>query len=128
MSKTTTPSPSFVLGVVMALQFTWTVRVPVPGNDDYTHAELPLTFQAVDQTELDKMRGLGLAEGETPPTDEQIVRRVVVGWPSLKNAGGEEVPFSDEALTQLLRSPMVRTAIVATYMAAMSGMAARKNG
>lgn len=128
MSKTTNPAPSFILGAVLALQFTWTVRVPVPGNDDYSHAELPLNFRVVDQPELDKMRGIGLAEGETPPTDEQIVRRVVVGWPSLKDAAGNEVPFSDEALSQLLLSPMVRTATVATYMAAMSGMAARKNG
>ena len=30
-------------------------------------------------------------------------------------------------LAELLNAPMVRSAIVATYMAAMNGMAARKN-
>lgn len=117
----------FVLGAALAC-FNWTVRVPVPGDDDYLTAELPLTFKPLPQLELDKMRGAGLAEGEAAPTDEQIVQRVVVGWPKLLNEEGEAVPFSPEALAQLTAAPMVRTAIVATYLAAMSGMAARKNG
>lgn len=113
------PAPAFILGADLP-RFTWTVRVPVPGDDDYTHAELPLTFQAVDQTELDHLRTGGLLQ-------EAIVRRVVVGWPSLKNAAGDDVAFSPEALNQLMAAPMMRVAIIATYFAAMDGTAARKN-
>lgn len=121
-----TKAPTFILGAALPT-FNWTVRVPVPGNDDYSHAELPLTFQAVTQNELDRMRGIGLGEFEAPPTDAEIVRRVVVGWPALKDAAGNDVPFSHTALEQMLAAPMLRQATVATYMAAMSGMAARKN-
>lgn len=117
---------SFVLGAAMQL-FSWTVRVPVPSDDDYAVAELRLNFKALDQAELDRMRGVGLAEGQAAPTDAEICRRVVTGWPLLLNDAGEPVPFSPEALEQLLLAPMVRSAIVATYLAAMSGMAARKN-
>lgn len=108
-------------------RFVWTVRVPVPGNDDYRFAALPLLFQAFDQLELDQMQGRNLPAGALPPTDEEIVRRVVVGWPSLRTATGEAVPFSPEALERLMRAPVVRAATVATYLAAMSGMGARKN-
>jgi len=127
MTNNTTQAPAFVLGMTLTLAFVWTVRVPVPGDDDYSHATLPLMFRPLDQTELDRIRGIGLAEGEAVLTDEQIIRLVVVGWPSLKNAAGEELPFNDENLGHLLTAPMMRSAIVATYLAAMSGMAARKN-
>lgn len=126
MSTNQTQAPHFILGAAL-LDFTWTVRVPVPGDDRYTHAELPLIFRAVDQTELDKFRGVGLAEGEALLSDADVVRRVVVGWPALKNAVGADVPFSPEALEQLMAAPIMRAAIVATYMAAMTGAAATKN-
>lgn len=115
-----TQAPAFILGAALP-RFTWTVRVPVPGDDTYHHAELPLIFQAVDQDELDVMQTGGTLQAD-------IVRRVVVGWPGLQDAGGRDVPFSPVALEQLMSAPMVRVAIVATYIAAMTGTAARKNG
>lgn len=125
MSNDQSKAPAFILGAALPL-FTWTVRVPVPGADDYQHAELPLLFQAVDQPELDRMRGLGPADGP-PPTEDEIVRQVVKGWPSLLDADGNDVPFSADALEKLMAAPMVRVAIVATYLSAMTGTAVRKN-
>lgn len=129
MSTTNSPTqaPDFVLGSD-PFQFTWTVRVPVPGNDDYGHAALKLHFEAVDQAELDRMNGEGLAPGEAMPTEAEIVRRVVKGWPKLLDVTGQSVPFSPEALEKLMRAPVMRRAIVVTYLAAMGGTAARKNG
>lgn len=128
--NTTSSAPAADLQFVLGsdpVEFTWTVRVPVPGADDYRFAQLPLNFITVDQEELDRMQGRGLKKGEAPPTDMEICQSVVCGWPSLKNKAGEEVPFSAEALAGLLKAPMMGAAIVATYLAAMSGMAARKN-
>lgn len=117
---------TFILGAALPT-FNWTVRVPVPVDDSYVHAELRLTFQAVERAELDRMRGIGLAEGERAPTDEEIVRQVVVGWPALTDATGQDVPFSDAARDRLMAAAMVRESTVATFLAAMSGMAVRKN-
>jgi hypothetical protein len=119
-------APDYVLGAALPL-FSWTVRVPVPGNDQYLYAELPLLFQAVDQDELDWMRGLRVVEDRPMPTEAEVVQQVVKGWPALRDAQGNDVPFSAEALAKLMAAPMVRVATVATYFAAMTGTAARKN-
>lgn len=116
----------FVLGA-KAPDFWWTVQVPAPTDNDYQVAGLDLLFAPVEQPELDAMRGIGLAEGQVAPTDAQIVQRVVRGWRKLRDEHGQEVPFGPEALAQLMRAPVVRTAVVVTYLAAMSGTAARKN-
>ncbi|WP_271008631.1 hypothetical protein [Paucibacter sp. B51] len=122
------PSPEleFILGAA-PVRFNWTVRVPVPKDDDYVVVKLPLQFEAVDQTELNRFRGIGLADGEQVPSDVEIARQVVKGWPVLRNAEGSLVPFSEAKLEQLLRHPVMATAIAATYLAAMNGVAARKN-
>lgn len=119
-------TPLYVLGAAVP-DFWWTVRIPSPTDNDYAVAELDLLFAPADQPELDAMRGIGLAEGEAPPTDAEIAQRKVRGWRKVRNELGQEVPFGPEGLQQLLRAPVVRTAIVATYLAAMSGTAARKN-
>jgi hypothetical protein len=125
MSETQDKAPAFVLR--MPASFTWTVRIPVPGDDEYKHATLRVRFKPVSQQRLDAFRGVGLAEGEAPPSDRDIAHEVLEGW-GLKDEAGEPVPFTPEKLDEVLAVPMARTAIVATYMAAMSGMAARKNG
>jgi hypothetical protein len=126
MSQEKPKAVQFVLGQ-KAPDFWWTVTVPVPTDNDYTHATLDVLFRPLSQERVDKMRGLGLKEDETPPTDEQICSAVVRGWRGLIDPQGAEVAFSPEALQNLLAAPMVRTAIVATYLACMSGVAARKN-
>lgn len=117
--------PLFVLAE--PAPFWWTVRIPHPGDGEYQFAALELQFQPVDQAELDGMQGLGLADGASPPTDEQICRRIVLGWRKFNRPDGSAVPFTPETLEQLLRVPMARPSIVATYLTVMRGLA-RKNG
>lgn len=117
-------APAFVLR--MPASFKWTVRVPMATDDDYAHALLRVRFKPVSQQRLDAFRGIGLAAGELPPSDHDIAHEVLESW-ALKDENGEPVPFTPEKLDEVLAVPMARTAIVATYMAAMSGLAARKN-
>lgn len=124
MNDTDVKLPAFVLAPPAA--FWWTVKVPIPTDDDYSYAALRVKFAWADQTELDKMRGVGLAEGEAAPSDDDIARRKVIGF-ELKDEFKNPLEFSEANLALLLKAPMVRSAIVATYMAAMNGMAARKN-
>lgn len=125
MSDAAEKLPAFVLGSPPP-DFWWTVKVPVPTDDDYAFAALRVRFAWASQAELDRMRGVGLAEGERAPTDDEIARAKVTGF-DVRDEFKNPVPFSAEKLGELLAAPMVRSAIVGTYLAAMSGMAARKN-
>ena len=104
----------------------------MPVDGEYKFATFDALYEPVDQTTLDKFRGIGLAidEGvtEPAPTDEQIARRVLRGWRKLRDEKGQVVDFSPEALDRLLNVTLVRTAVVGTYMGVMLGMGARKNG
>lgn len=123
----------FVLAMPAA--FWWPVKVPSPNDGDYTVATFDAFFEPVDQDELDKMRGIGLGtivvDGqevpEQAPSDIEIVRRVLRGWRKVKAQDGSLLEFSPDALETLLRVPLVRSALVATYLNVMLGMGARKN-
>ena len=117
--------PIFILKA--PTDFWWEVKIPIATDSDYAYAKLDVLYAALPQADLDKMRGQGLADGEAGPTDTQICQRVVRGWRHMPDEHGNPVPFSTAALDQLLQAPMVRTHLVLTYMAASSGMAARKN-
>lgn len=117
--------PTFVLRAPQ--HFWWEVKIPAPVDGDYAFAKLDLLFTALPQPELDKMQGLGLADGEKVPTNDEICRRVVRGWRHLPDENGEPVIFSPEALVQLLAFPMARECIAGTFLAASKGLAARKN-
>ena len=130
-AATTTPATepkeqAFVLKAPK--DFWWTVRIPVPTDDDYQLVNFKCLFLWLDQTKIDRMRGIGLEQGQEAPTDHVIAKTVLKGWQHLDDGEGGSVPFSEEARDQVLASPMVRSSIVATYLAVMTGVAARKNG
>lgn len=107
--------------------FWWPVRVPIATDGDYSYAVLDCLFEALPQPELDKMRGVGLAKDEAMPSEDQIAKRVLKGWRRLPDEHGNPVPYSEAARDQLLAFPAFRTHLVATFLAASNGMAARKN-
>lgn len=117
--------PAFVLQAPK--DFWWTVRIPVPTDNDYQVAVLDVLFAALHQTELDRMRGVGLKPDEAMPSELDSVLRVMRGWRGLLDEHGNQVPYSEANRDILLAQPAVRTCILATYLAASSGMAARKN-
>lgn len=120
-------APAFVLRAPQP--FWWTVLVHAPVDDTYVAAKLRVKYLPVEQPELDRMQGIGLdaAKGEQPPGDDEVIRRVVLDWSGPVDEAGAPVPFTAETLAQFCRVPMARTALVATYILAMKGMAARKN-
>jgi hypothetical protein len=117
--------PTFVLR--MPTTFWWPVRIPTAADGDYTVAVLDVLFACLPQPELDKMLGKGLGSDEKLPTEEQIFDRVVKGWRNLPDENGDQVPYSAENRDRLAAHPMARAHIVASFMAASTGMAARKN-
>jgi hypothetical protein len=109
-------------------EFWWPVKIPVPTDGDFTFARLDVLFALLPQPEVDRMLGRGLLEGERAPDDEAIARRVLRGWRKLLNEHGQAVEYSEAAREKLLAAPLVRTSIVATFLAVATGAAARKNG
>ena len=100
MTTDTDKLPTFVLRP--PTDFWWPVRIPTASEGEYTYAKLDLLFAALPQPELDKMQGIGLAEGERAPTDTEIALRAVRGWRHMPDEHGNPVPFSEQALHQLL--------------------------
>lgn len=118
--------PQFVLAAPK--DFWWEVQIPIAVDNTYQRFKLDLLFAALEQAEIDKFEGKGLADNETAPTNDEICHRVVRGWRNLPDEQGNQVLFSPDALRQLLRVPMARESIVAHYLVASKGLAARKNG
>lgn len=118
-------APQFVLR--QPVDFWWDVKVPVPHEGEYRFLRFEALFAALPQDELDRMRGIGLAQDDQRLTDEQIARRVLRGWRHVNDEQGQPLPFTADNVSRLLQWPLARTAVVATYLAATSGLAARKN-
>lgn len=66
------------------------------------------------------------ALGESDDTGGTACRRIMAGWKGIVDDSGEEVPFSESALADLLKYPPVRMAIMVAFRASLQG-AARKN-
>jgi hypothetical protein len=105
--------------------FLWTVRVSVPtsGGRHEIHT-FDLEFRRLTQSELTT-----LAENiqNEQQTALEIVRDIVVGWPSGAIVDDDgPVPYSDSALQQLLEVPMVAGAILTAFLDAYNGQAAKR--
>ena len=59
-------------------------------------------------------------------TDADLAAEVLVGWSGVTDDSGQDVPFSQSALQQLLDVPMLAGAITIAYFESLQG-AKRKN-
>lgn len=103
---------------------TWplTIHVPVEGGTTREHIA-NVTFEDLPQDEQDAIYAAG-------GNDLTLMRRVVVGWKpgEFKDEQDQDIPFSAEALDELLRIAFVAAAFVKAYIELHSGRAAaRKN-
>jgi hypothetical protein len=58
--------------------------------------------------------------------DGAIAAEVLVGWSGVTDGDGNDVPFSQKALDQMLDIPLLATAVVMAYFESLQG-AKRKN-
>lgn len=102
-------------------RFWWPIILEVPGDGEMQKHRIELQFTRKSQAELDTL----LAEAKT---DEEICRKIVVGWRGVKLENGEDLTFSETAFLGLLDEVAgARTTIATTYFDAMQGAARRKN-
>lgn len=96
--------------------FTWPVEVLIPVDGGKFDKQ---TFDAVFKRRTkDELAEL---QGRDGMTDDLFVREVLTGWAGITD-GGEDVPFSDTALAQVLAVPGVSGAIVTAYYSAVAGL------
>jgi hypothetical protein len=103
--------------------YNWPVTVEVPADGGRTEkSTFDAEFKRLTQSRIEEIRKLIERE---EIRDVDLVREVMVGWSSVVDQNGE-VPFSAQALDQLLEVPMVAGSIVLALFASLSG-AKRKN-
>jgi hypothetical protein len=104
-------------------RFSWPVSFDVPiDGGKFKRETFDAEFRRLSQSRLDEIRELSRTEGVTDP---EVAREVLVGWSGIKDDDGEDVPFSESALEQLLDVPMLATAIVAKYFESLQGAKAK---
>lgn len=99
--------------IVQRQDYRYPVTVSVVGDNGAT---LTHTFDAVfkrfDQQQIDEIRSSGL-------TDEELSRKVLVGWHGVQDESGVELTFNEENLTRLLADNGLRWSIAKAWFSAI---------
>jgi hypothetical protein len=74
-------------------------------------------FKRLPQKKVQELVSESIAEN----TDSVFCKEVMVGWKGIQDDDKKEVPFSQEALDELLEVPKMATSIVQAYMASIAG-------
>ena len=77
-------------------------------------ADFDAQFKRVAQSEITAL--LRREEGEEPPTDQQIVDAVFVGWRKVQGEDGAELPVNAENRARLLDTFPVRREVVRAWL------------
>lgn len=114
-------TPFFAL--VEPKDFRWEVKVPVPADGRYVFA----TFTGVFRYRRAEDLAEWLAPGGKPRTDADLAADALVAVEDVRGDDGDFLP-SDAALkARILAVDRAPAAVVATYLAALRGVAAEKN-
>lgn len=102
--------------------FTWPVEFEIPGDGKPLKAYIGAQFKRIPQSRVDD-----ILNPETAPTDESLVREVLVGWKDVKDEAGADLEFNAVNLNRLLEVAGMRRAICIAFLEAMMGGGKRKN-
>lgn len=102
--------------------FTWPVPIEIPGEGKAAKSQFTAEFKRLPQSRMDV-----LLTPDTAPTDDELVREVMVGWKEIKDEAGVDLEFNPVNLSRLLEVTGMRRAIALAFMEAMLGGAKRKN-
>lgn len=109
--------------ITQATTYTWPVQVELPIDGGRTEkANFDAEFKRLTQSRIDEIRGMIERE---EIRDVDLVRETLVGWSGVVDGDGP-VPFSSQALDQLLDIPTVASSIVLALFQSLTG-AKRKN-
>lgn len=104
--------------------FFWPVVIQTPiDGGKFQKETFDAEFRRLKVSEVEAMVAR-VATGEL--TGAAAVKQFIVGWRGIED-DGQDVPFSDTALAQVLDIPGVAGGLFEAYKEAMSGAARRKN-
>lgn len=104
--------------------FFWPVTVSLPADGGrFERSTFDAEFKRMKVSEVEAMVAR-VYTGEV--TGVAAVRTFFVGWRGVVD-DGQDVPFSEDALTQVLDMPGVANAVFEAFREAMSGKARAKN-
>jgi hypothetical protein len=113
--------------------YTWpiTLVLPIDGGRREKHT-FDGEFRRLPQTRINeiirqaKLQERGKLADDEELQDQDAAKEILSGWTNVVDDKGEEVPFSEAALNQLLEIPTVAGQIVRTWFESLE-VAKRKN-
>lgn len=110
--------------VSKSASYHWPVSVSVPKDGGkFERQTFDAQFKRVPQSHIHKLLA-GAEDGSV--TDAKFCREVMIGWRGIQDSEGQDVPFSETSLEEILDLPQVAKEIVLAYMESIAG-APRKN-
>jgi hypothetical protein len=92
------------------------VEYPIDGGK-FDKETFDVEFKRVAQ---DRLREIGVQIDNGDITDNELVNQLVVGWAGISDEKGDDLPFSQSALEQLLNVPLVASAIAAAWLESLA--------
>jgi hypothetical protein len=102
--------------------YLWPVRISLATDGGKQTIEtFDAEFRRLPQSRINeivrqaKAAERGRLDDEEQLEDADVVREIVAGWSDVKDADGEQIPFSSAKLTELLEIPTVAGQIVKAW-------------
>lgn len=125
MATETQDTPLFIMA--QPPRFEWPVKVRIPDAGKYRVVEFMATFPDMNDADLEQLIGND-EKGNPRHTNAEICERVLLDFKPLPLPDGSYVESKPEGKARLLGMPRVPMAVVSTFIAAVKGLAAEKNG
>jgi hypothetical protein len=98
--------------------YSWPVEIETPssGGKHEKHS-FDAEFKRLPQSKVKELLDSSVEEN----SDKPFVKAVMIGWKGIADEKGQEIPFSQEALEDLLEVPQAAKQIVFAYMKSIGG-------
>lgn len=122
---------AFVLKQSATYKWPVTILIPIDGGQKEKHTfdgefkRLPQTRVNELVTQLQLQQRIDIDPDQILPAQD-AAREILVGWSGIQNEAGEDIPFSETALNQLLEMQMVAAQIILAWFNSLE-VAKRKN-
>lgn len=96
--------------------YTWPVKFETPASGGrYDKHTFDAEFKRLSDSRLKEVLNSEAAK------DTDFAREILTGWSGVKDESGNEMPFSQTAVDELLEVPGIASAIVKTYLESLTG-------